>query len=169
MKEFRVMLSAAGLAAMIALTGCGGGSNSSDNTSESPAPTATTSEHAGTMSNGSLDKQNDKSATILKINMGAQNGSKQSGSAQITDNPGGGVTVDIALSGEPTGVSEPAHIHKGTCAKLDPVPFKALAPVSGKSRTTLADISVAQLKAGHYAINVHDAKNLKHYVSCGDL
>ena len=35
--------------------------------------------------------------------------------------------------------------------------------------TTLDNLSITQLKAGHYAINVHDAKNPKRYVSCGEI
>jgi hypothetical protein len=106
----------------------------------------------------------------LKVNMGDLNGSKQTGSATIKD-VAGGVEVTVTLSNEPTGASQPAHIHKGTCGKLDPAPYKPLADVvGGTSTTTVSGITVADLKNGKYAINVHEsASNLTKYVSCGDI
>ncbi|MBV9719207.1 MAG: hypothetical protein JOZ77_07795 [Candidatus Eremiobacteraeota bacterium] len=106
----------------------------------------------------------------MTINLGAQNGSKQDGQAFLNDTSGG-LKVKIALKNEPAGASEPAHIHQGTCAKLNPAPWKALSNVvNGTSVTTLPGVTLAQLKKAHYAINVHEsAANLKHYVSCGDL
>ncbi len=121
-------------------------------------------------SNSKLNAQNQKSNMALNINMGAQNGSKQDGMASVKD-VSGGVLVKVALKNTPNGSSEPAHIHKGTCAKLDPAPWKPLTNVvGGKSTTTVQGITVADLKKQHYAINVHkSASDLKTYVSCGDL
>lgn len=113
---------------------------------------------------------NEMSAHSLHINMGAQSHSGQSGSASVTDVKGG-VNVTVALKGEPKGASEPSHIHKGTCAKLDPAPWKPLTSVvNGKAFTHVPGVTVADLKKGKYAINVHKSANdLKTYVSCGDL
>lgn len=113
---------------------------------------------------------NAMSSKVLNLNMGEQNHSKQTGTATVKDVPGG-VWVKVSVVNERKGASEPAHIHKGTCAKLDPAPFKALSNVvNGTSVTTIKGITVAQLKKAHYAVNVHQsASNLKHYVSCGDL
>jgi hypothetical protein len=121
-------------------------------------------------SNSKLNAQNQHSGTALNINMGAQNGSKQDGMASVKD-VSGGVLVKIALKNTPSGSNEPAHIHKGTCAKLDPTPWKPLNNVvGGKSTTTVSGIMVADLKTSHYAINVHKSTaDLKTYVSCGDL
>ncbi len=121
-------------------------------------------------SNSKLNAQNQKSNMALNLNMGAQNGSKQDGMASVKD-VSGGVLVKIALKDTPKGSSEPAHIHQGTCAKLNPAPWKPLSNVvGGKSTTTLQGVTVAQLKKAHYAINVHkSASDLKTYVSCGDL
>ncbi len=121
-------------------------------------------------SNSKLNAQNTMSKTALNLNMGAQNSSKQDGTASVKDVQGG-VRVEIAVKNEPSGASEPAHIHKGTCAKLDPAPWKPLTNVvNGKSDTTVQGITVADLKKSHYAINVHkSASDLKTYVSCGDL
>jgi len=106
----------------------------------------------------------------LTINLGAQNNSKQDGQAFLNDTAAG-LKVKLQLKNEPAGASQPAHIHQGTCAKLDPAPWKALSNVvNGVSVTTLPGVTLAQLKKAHYAINVHEsAANLKHYVSCGDI
>ncbi|MBV8197192.1 MAG: hypothetical protein JO263_03585 [Candidatus Eremiobacteraeota bacterium] len=106
----------------------------------------------------------------ITIKMGAQNGSKQDGTAKFSDTRSG-LHVTIQLKNEPAGASEPAHIHQGTCAKLNPAPWKPLHNVvGGMSDTTLPGVTVADLKKAHYAANVHEsAANLKRYVSCGDI
>jgi len=106
----------------------------------------------------------------MTINLGAQNASGQNGQAFLNDTSGG-LRVKLQVKNEPPGASEPAHIHQGTCAKLNPAPWKALNNVkNGVSVTTVPGVTIAQLKKAHYAINIHQsAANLQHYVSCGDL
>ena len=113
---------------------------------------------------------NAMSAHSMTINLGAQNNSKQDGQAFLNDTPDG-LKVKVQVKNEPAGASEPAHIHQGTCAKLNPAPWKPLSNVvGGVSVTTIKGLTLAQLKKGTYAINVHEsAANLAHYVSCGDL
>ena len=62
------------------------------------------------------------------------------------------------------------HIHKGTCAKLDPKPAYPLSPVkNGKSETTV-NASLDSLQKGEYAINGHkSAQDVASYVFCGDI
>lgn len=113
---------------------------------------------------------NAMSAHSMTINLGAQNGSKQDGQAFLNDTSGG-LRVKLQVKNEPAGASEPAHIHQGTCAKLNPAPWKGLSNVvGGVSVTTIPNLTLADLKKAHYAINIHaSAANLQHYVSCGDL
>ncbi len=113
---------------------------------------------------------NAMSAHAMTINLGAQNGSKQDGQAFLNDTSAG-LKVKLQLKNEPAGASEPAHIHEGTCAKLNPAPWKGLSNVvNGVSVTTIKGVTIGQLKTGKYAINVHQsAANLTHYVSCGDI
>lgn len=120
--------------------------------------------------NAMHDAHNAMSNSVLNINMGQQNKSKQDGTATVKDVKGG-VWVKVSVFNEPKGASEPAHIHAGTCAKLNPAPWKPLNNVvNGTSTTTLKGVTVAQLKKTNYAVNVHkSASDLKHYVSCGDL
>ncbi|MBV8333751.1 MAG: hypothetical protein JO192_13515 [Candidatus Eremiobacteraeota bacterium] len=125
---------------------------------------------AGAAPNAVNNMDNAMSAHSMTINMGAQNGSKQDGQAFLNDTSAG-LKVKIQLKNEPAGASEPAHIHEGTCAKINPAPWKPLSNVvNNLSVTTIAGLTIAQLKKAHYAINVHEsAANLKRYVSCGDV
>jgi len=162
--KFRTALGVFAAAAGLALAACGGGTS--------------TSNGSNTMTSGTRVKQvnplhkahNAMSAHLMNINMGAMNGSKQDGSASIGDTKGG-VSVALHIYNEPKAASEPAHIHQGTCKKLNPAPWKPLKNVvNGTSMTMVAGVSVAQIKKGTYAINVHKSLNdLKTYVSCGDL
>ncbi|MDQ2858000.1 MAG: hypothetical protein M3R53_05025 [Candidatus Eremiobacteraeota bacterium] len=104
-----------------------------------------------------------------KIAIGEQNGSGQTGHASLKQ-VGNDMQVTLDLD-HASKMAEPAHIHKGTCAKLDPVPAFPLKPVTnGKSVTTVHGFTFGMVKKGHYAINVHkSAAALKSYVACGDL
>jgi|GEM_PF-896285 len=159
------------LALLMAACG-GGGGNNNQNAGNNPG------QHGGNKGSQQVKQMNplhvahnEIAGHSLQINMGQQNNSGEAGSAAVVDAKGGGVNVSIEISKEPKGASQPAHIHKGTCTKLDPVPWKALTPVvNGKSFTHLNGVSVAEIKKGKYAINVHKSANdLKTYVSCGDL
>lgn len=109
-------------------------------------------------------------AHTLTVKMAAQNGSKQDGTATIAQK-GTGIAVMVKLNNEPASASEPSHIHEGTCAKLNPAPWKPLKNVvGGTAQSTVAGVTIADLTKGHYAINVHKSLNdLKTYVSCGDI
>ena len=101
--------------------------------------------------------------------LAAQNGSGEAGTVTLT--PMGDKTrVEIALAGAPNDTPQPAHVHPGSCSKLDPKPKYPLASVvDGYSSTTL-DVPIAQLTSGEFAVNVHKSTSeLPKYVSCGDL
>src|SRR3954471_11548184 len=97
-----------------------------------------------------------------------QNGSGENGGATLTGTDTQ-LTVSIEVANG-TSVPQPAHIHKGTCANLDPVPLYPLNNVvNGRSETTLP-ITLGDLMSGEYAINVHkSAAEASIYVSCSDL
>jgi hypothetical protein len=97
-----------------------------------------------------------------------QNGSGESGTAMLTQ-AGDSLKVKLALTGSKG--EQPAHIHKGTCAKLDPKPAYPLTTVAdGMSSTTIKDLKLSMLTSGTYAINVHKSTtDLKDYVACGNL
>jgi len=108
------------------------------------------------------------SQNVGLVTMNAQNNSGESGSATLSE-VNGKLQVSITLQNGTT-EAQPAHIHKGTCANLDPTPAYPLNNVvNGKSDTTL-DITLATVMNGDYAINVHkSATDVTTYVSCGDL
>jgi hypothetical protein len=106
----------------------------------------------------------------VTVALKALNGSGESGKAVLKDTKKG-VSVVLTLTGGAAGVDQPAHIHKGTCAKLDPKPEYPLTNVvGGSSKTTVAGVTVAQLMASPNAINVHkSATEIPTYVACGDI
>jgi len=155
-----ILASGVALAAVAALSACGSGSTTTTTTTATAAPGANAK-----ISNGM------KTAVGRTVKMGAQNGSGQTGTATIVTK-GTGVMVTVTVSNEPKGASEPAHIHAGTCSKLNPAPWKPLSNVvNGVSTTTVPGVTVAQMTGKEkYAINVHkSAAMLKVYVSCGGI
>jgi len=106
----------------------------------------------------------------MTVSLGQQNGSGESGSATLTK-VGDRTKVVINLqSSSATAISQPAHIHKGSCAKLDPTPQYALTNVRGGKSATTVNAKLDDLRKGSYAINVHKSMaDLKTYVACGDI
>ncbi|HEY4442260.1 MAG TPA: hypothetical protein VGN14_17500 [Candidatus Elarobacter sp.] len=105
-------------------------------------------------------------ATVVQIK--PLNGSGESGTATLTDTKAG-LKVVVAITGAPAD-AQPAHIHKGSCAKLDPKPWYPLSNVvGGKSTTVVKGVTIAQI-AGKSAINVHKSTtDIATYVACGDV
>ena len=101
------------------------------------------------------------------IPLNAQNGSGETGSATLRDTAQG---LLVTLHVKNAKVAQPAHIHQGSCAKLNPVPEYPLHNVvNGVSVTTVKGITIAQIN-GKSAINVHKSlTDIPHYVSCGDV
>jgi Cu/Zn superoxide dismutase len=119
-----------------------------------------------------------KTSSQVAVKMTQQNGSGESGSATLSQTSEG-LVVTLSMSPAPSG-PQPAHIHKGTCAKLNPAPAYPLQNVTagstqsgasaGTSTTTLKDVTLDQLTKGSFAINVHKStSDLGTYVACGDI
>ena len=102
----------------------------------------------------------------VTVQLGEQNKSGETGTATIT--PQGGKTqVVLQLKGAPA-EAQPAHIHDGSCASIDPKPRIPLQNVTDGKSTTTVDLPMSEVMKG--AINVHkSASDLKTYVACGDL
>ena len=100
--------------------------------------------------------------------LNAQNGSGQRGTVALKPR-GSKTVVEIHLLDAP-GTAEPAHIHSGSCSKLNPAPkYPLTSVVNGISETTVNQ-PISALTAGDLAVNVHkSAADLKDYVACGDL
>ncbi len=106
----------------------------------------------------------------LQIKLLAQNNSGETGTATLMDSSKG-LVVKLRLTGGEKDVDQPAHIHKGTCDKLDPKPTYPLKTVqNGESETTVPDVTIAELEKSPFAINVHKStKEIPVYVSCGNI
>ncbi len=108
-------------------------------------------------------------ASVANVTLTAEHGSGQHGTATLVQR-GDSVVVTLIMSGIPVGVAEPAHIHPGTCAKLNPVPRYPLTnATNGATTTTIKNVKLASLLGGKYAINVHNAADLRIYVACGPI
>ena len=107
------------------------------------------------------------------LQLAPENGSGEAGTATLTQTPKG-VVVSLTTDAAPA-APQPAHIHKGTCANLDPAPAYPLSNVTssggkGTSTTTVSGVTLAQLESSPYAINVHKStSDIKDYVACTDI
>ena len=108
-------------------------------------------------------------ADPVMVKLQPQNNSGESGTATLTD-AGGKTKVVVTVTGQPAGTPQPMHIHKGTCATLDPKPAYGLPTlIDGKSEATV-DVPLRDLQMGGYAINGHkSAQEASVYVYCGEI
>ncbi|MDQ6692975.1 MAG: hypothetical protein M3014_00925 [Chloroflexota bacterium] len=107
----------------------------------------------------------------MTIKLNELHGSGDFGTATLTDLGSNQVRVVIQMGGSmPMEHNHPVHIHKGTCAALDPTPaFPLNAVTNGKSDTTVP-VSLAALMAGSYAINLHESPSaITTYTACGEI
>ncbi len=119
---------------------------------------------------GSKSGSKSSASGPVTVNLTEQNGSGESGTATLTK-VGDQTKVVVDLQGTSAtmgSASQPAHIHKGSCAKLDPTPAYALADVkNGKSTSTVA-AKLDDLTKSAFVINVHkSAAEIQTYVACG--
>ncbi len=105
----------------------------------------------------------------ITIQIGEQNGSGQSGTATLTDLGNGSTRVVVNLRNSPAG-PQPIHIHRGTCANLDPaVRFPLQNLMNGKSESTVP-AALSAILAEPHAINAHKSpQEPAIYVACGDI
>ena len=107
-------------------------------------------------------------AKSVSVSMHAQNKSGETGTAKLTPEGADKTRVEITLKGGPKGTPQPAHIHEGSCAKLDPKPKHGLENVVDGKSTTVVPASLDSVRG--MAINVHKSTDdIKTYVSCGDI
>ena len=105
----------------------------------------------------------------VTITLREQSGSGQSGTAVLTA-VGNQTRVVVTLSNPAAGVAQPAHIHEGTCANLNPQPRYPLQSLMNGRSETVVDVPLSQLLAGQFAINVHKSQQeISTYVACGEI
>jgi hypothetical protein len=108
-------------------------------------------------------------ASEVTLDLVEQNASGQSGTVTLSKQ--GDETQVVIESFSPFGrEAQPAHIHKGTCANLDPEPAYALPNlVDGVAGDTVA-VSLDELLEGQYAVNIHrSAEQADVYTACADI
>ena len=105
----------------------------------------------------------------VQVSLMSQNNSGESGEAMITEVDGKAKVV-LSLTGAPSGVSQPAHIHLKSCDDLGGVKYPLTNVVNGSSQTML-EVSIDEILSGRpVAINVHKSgAEAGIYVSCGDI
>lgn len=111
----------------------------------------------------------DGGSNEMTVSLGEQNGSTQSGEATLTRVDDSTTHVVLSIGGGGS-TPQPAHIHKGSCAQLDPTPEYPLEDVVDGESSTHVNVSLDELRDGEFAINVHkSAAALQTYVACGDI
>jgi len=105
----------------------------------------------------------------ITVVLSEQNGSGESGTATLME-VDGKVKVTFNLTGATEGVTQPAHIHMGSCPDVGAVKYPLTSPVNGVSETML-DLTLDQIKSElPLGINVHKSETeVNAYVSCGDI
>jgi len=107
--------------------------------------------------------------TTFTIRLNALNNSGQTGTATFIPK-GDSTKVVIELSNVPTGTTQPAHIHRGSCANLERAARWGLKPVKNGRSVTLVPASLDAILEEKTAINVHkSAIETQIYVACGDI
>ena len=107
-------------------------------------------------------------AEPITVQLTPQNNSGESGNAVLTD-AGPKTKVVVTITGAPAGVGQPLHVHKGTCAQLDPKPAYGLTTLTNGKSETMIDVPIGDLRQG-YAINGHkSAQEASTYVFCGNI
>jgi hypothetical protein len=107
-------------------------------------------------------------AEPINVQLTPRNNSGESGTAVLTE-AGAKTKVVVEIRGAPAGVGQPLHVHKGTCAQLDPKPAYGLTTLTGGKSETTIDVPIGDLRKG-FAINGHkSAQEASVYVFCGNI
>ncbi len=116
------------------------------------------------------DDDDDASGDSVTVELSEEAGSGQTGTATLTAD-GEQTTVSIEIDGDPVSESQPAHIHEGSCGDdLNPEPAFGLPNVTDGSSEATVEISLEDLQASDYAINLHMSdEDLATYTSCGNI
>ncbi|KVW93515.1 hypothetical protein [Thiobacillus denitrificans] len=106
---------------------------------------------------------------VVTVKLEAQNNSGQNGVATLM--PEGNKTkVVIEIPNAPTDIAQPAHIHLGSCDKLDKAPKWNLEAVKGGRSVTMVPVPLETILKDKTAINIHkSAAEAQIYVSCGNI
>lgn len=156
------------LVAALLAAGCGG-DDADDAVGDATTALTETEGAEETLEDVLTEAEDALDELTLTLVLQEQNDSGIAGTVELSPTSEGTVEVQIELTGSDGG-PHPAHIHRGSCADLDPNPaFPLEDVVDGRSETEV-DISTADLVADEYAVNVHESpENAGTYVACADI
>jgi hypothetical protein len=99
----------------------------------------------------------------------ALSGSGQHGTVTLKAAAGNQTLVTIAITGEPSGAIEPAHIHTGSCPTPGGVKWPLSNVVHGSSITTV-NAPFSEIDKAGFAVNIHQSPtNIAIYKACGNI
>jgi hypothetical protein len=108
-------------------------------------------------------------ATTVTVALNAQNGSRESGTATMTQ-IGNDVRVIIALTSATATAPRAANIRTGTCAKPGTIAYPLANVVNGASTTTLKGVTIYKLLSAAHAISVNESTaNSAGFGACGNM
>lgn len=123
----RVMTRTLALVAVLVLVGCSGGGEDDDVSG----------------------------ARALTLDLAAQNGSAQSGTARLTaDGEKTRVVVELA---NPPAVAQPSHVHEGTCEEIGDVVAPLENVINGRA-VSVVGMSLAELQRGGLIVHAHKSE-----------
>ena len=106
---------------------------------------------------------------MLAASLGMQNNSGQIGNAVFRER-NGKVLVEIDVFNAPKNVSQPVHVHEGSCPRPGGIKYALNSLVNGQSETIL-DVTLKDILAGlPLSVNAHKSnEDVGTYVSCGNI
>ena len=115
-------------------------------------------------------EKEDKIIDKITVELTEENDSDESGKAKLVEENNQVTVVTISMDGAPEDVSQPAHIHLGSCLDVGEVKYPLTNILNGESTTTI-DVTLDQLKSElPLAINIHKSVDEAGvYVSCGNI
>jgi|SRR3989344_8616009 len=146
--------------AMVAVVFILGSAANTNNTNQN------TNTSTGTSTATSTDQNiGPKEITIM---MSDQNGSSQMGTAKITEIDGR-AKVTLQLAGGPNNISQPAHIHDGTCQIPGNIKYPLTTMRNGSSETILPISLAGLISQLPLAADIHKSLSEDVGMSCGDI
>lgn len=105
----------------------------------------------------------------ITVFLNEQSNSNESGTATLTE-VDDQTLVTLTLTGALQGVSQPAHIHEGSCPNVGEIIYPLSQIVNGRSETMIEATLEQILNQLPLAINVHRSTSQSNiYVACGNL
>jgi hypothetical protein len=119
---------------------------------------------------GSDEENEATSEGEIQVSLTQQGGSAQTGIATLTEVNENTTRVEIDMTPAQGGESQPAHIHRGDCVKLEPQPEYPLESVQDGKSSSDVNAPIDELMGGGFAINVHKSDaEIETYVACGEI